>query len=187
MDRCLKSTFSRVAPYWLRASSLFLSYFAWTSFRAIPKRCLSNSSAKKLICTKHPQTSECLGQISGFWRTWSLFCDLFWRESKSHGCISLPTSRIANFCFCFQLRFGAWSVSPPPPCGIRRIMSRQWFSLRRYAYLLLPLCAGWAGRPWCWLPDRAGRSEWGQPTPELILWWKQRTSLRWNMKGPSFN
>lgn len=52
MDRCLKSTFSRVAPYWLRASSLFLSYFAWTSFREIPKRCLSNSSFFSRDCQK---------------------------------------------------------------------------------------------------------------------------------------
>lgn len=71
------------------------------------------------------------------------------------------TFKIANFCFCFHLRFGAWSVPPPRPCGLGRIMSRQWFSLRRYAYLLLPLWAGWAGRPWCWLPDKeqAGQSE----------------------------
>lgn len=72
------------------------------------------------------------------------------------------TFKLANFCFCFHLRLGgAWSVPPPRPGGIGRIMSRQWFPLWRYAYLLLPLWAGWAGRPWCWLPDKeqAGQSE----------------------------
>lgn len=128
--------------------------------REIPKRCLPNSfffflgeTAKKLICTKLPQTSECLEQILGFLMTWSLFPNLFWRESKSHSHMSLLTSRIVIFCFCFHIRSRAWSVSPPCP--------RQWFSLQTYAYLLLPLWASWAVRPWCWLPDKeqTGQSE----------------------------
>lgn len=77
------------------------------------------------------------------------------------GLLFSPNFQHTVFSLCFHLSFRLLSVSPPRPCGIRRIMSRQWCSLWRYAYLLLPLWAGWAGRPWCWLPDkeRAGQSE----------------------------
>lgn len=39
--------------------------------------------------TQNIHKHQCLGWIWGFWMSWSLLSDLFWRESKSHGCISL--------------------------------------------------------------------------------------------------
>lgn len=40
--------------------------------------------------------------------------------------VPLLTSSIMNFSLRFRLSFGLLSVPPPHPCGIRRIMSRQW-------------------------------------------------------------
>lgn len=157
---CLKSTFRRVdkeewSPYSLHISFHFLlcvDPFESDSINISSSDSLAET-AKKL--RTHPQTSECLGQIHIF----RLYCMIY-----SDGSATAPVSLLTSSTLTFSpLPSQFRAVVGPSPASLRhkeynvQTMGPLW----RYAYLLLPLGAGWAARPWCWLPDKeqAGQSE----------------------------
>lgn len=113
---CLKSTFREWPPDSLSISFPVLCRPVWERF---PKYvCLFSGD-----CQKAPESCTSIRvPASSFGGLYCVICFDGIPTLRVH----LLTSSIMNFSLHFRLSFGLLSPPPLHPCGIRRIMSRQW-------------------------------------------------------------